>query len=122
MRGSDSDRGAFSKVISRWAERWETPGLEHRLEISFSPRLRSSLGRCAPGKREIRLAQFLIDASEALVFEALCHEAAHAAVYEIHGRCARPHGPEWRALMRAAGFEPRTRIPREVLPRTHASR
>jgi predicted SprT family Zn-dependent metalloprotease len=46
-----------------------------------------------------------------LLREALCHEAAHAAVYELHGRVPRPHGREWRDLMQTAGFEPRTRMP-----------
>jgi predicted SprT family Zn-dependent metalloprotease len=48
--------------------------------------------------------------------EALCHEAAHAAVYEIHGRGPKPHGSEWRALMRAVGFAPRTKVPMDLLP------
>jgi len=33
----------------------------------------------------------------------------------LHGRDCRPHGPEWKALMRQAGFEPRVRIPAEQL-------
>jgi ribosomal protein L37AE/L43A len=40
---------------------------------------------------------------------------AHAMVYERHGSGVRPHGPEWRALMRAAGFEPRVRVPDDEL-------
>jgi len=27
--------------------------------------------------------------------EVLCHELAHVAVYRLHGRAARTHGPEW---------------------------
>ncbi len=35
------------------------------------------------------------------------HEVAHYAVDRIHGgRKVRPHGPEWRALMRDLGVEP----------------
>jgi SprT protein len=41
----------------------------------------------------------------------LCHEMAHLAVRKLHGRHVRPHGPEWRALLRSAGFEPRSRLP-----------
>jgi predicted SprT family Zn-dependent metalloprotease len=36
---------------------------------------------------------------------------AHLATRELHGRSVRPHGPEWKALMTSAGFEPRTRLP-----------
>ncbi len=36
----------------------------------------------------------------------LCHEAAHIAAYHLYGRNARPHGAEWAALVRAAGFSP----------------
>ncbi len=43
--------------------------------------------------------------------EVLCHEAAHAAVYERYGTNCQPHGEEWQHLMEAAGFEPRVRIP-----------
>jgi predicted SprT family Zn-dependent metalloprotease len=41
----------------------------------------------------------------------LCHELAHLAARERHGDRIRPHGPEWKALMRAAGYEPKTRLP-----------
>ena len=36
---------------------------------------------------------------------------AHLAARELHGRNVRPHGPEWKALMTSAGYEPRTRLP-----------
>jgi len=32
-------------------------------------------------------------------------------VYERYGASAHPHGPEWEAMMRVAGFEPRVSIP-----------
>jgi predicted SprT family Zn-dependent metalloprotease len=43
--------------------------------------------------------------------EVICHEAAHFVVWQRHGRAARPHGPEWAALVSLAGFEPKaTRV------------
>ena len=42
--------------------------------------------------------------------EVLSHEIAHIAVRDLHGVGRRPHGPEWMALVRAAGFEPQKRI------------
>ena len=50
-------------------------------------------------------------APDGLLQEVLCHEMAHLAARELHGRNVRPHGPEWKALMTSAGFEPRTRLP-----------
>ena len=58
----------------------------------------------------------LLKAPTSLRVEVLCHELAHVAAYELHGRRCRPHGPEWAALMRAAGFEPcaRARLTHDV--------
>jgi len=102
--------------IAHWATTWERPGLEQRLYISFSSRMTRSLGRCHPERGVIRLASWLREAPAGLLAEVLCHEVAHVATYELHGRACRPHGVEWQALMRAAGFEPRVRLPAELLP------
>ena len=104
------------RLLAQWAQTWALTGLEGRLQITFSRRFRTSLGRCAPASGEIRLAEFLLAGPPAVLREVLCHEAAHAAVHELHGAVRRPHGVEWRALMRAAGFEPRARLPANLLP------
>jgi predicted SprT family Zn-dependent metalloprotease len=104
------------RLLAQWSEVWEVLGLEQRLEVTFSGRFRRSLGRCVPAAGEIRLAAFLLTGPPAVLCEALCHEAAHAAVYELYGRGPTPHGEEWRALMRAAGFEPRAKVPASLLP------
>ena len=52
----------------------------------------------------------LSDGRPTLLEEVLCHELAHAAVHRLHGRRAKPHGPEWKALMVKAGHEPRVRV------------
>jgi predicted SprT family Zn-dependent metalloprotease len=101
--------------IGAWARIWETPGLERRLAIEFSERMRVSLGRCCPDGT-LRLAAWLRTAPGPLLEEVLCHEAAHAAVSVLHGRRRRPHGAEWRALMSAAGFAPRVQLPLAHLP------
>lgn len=97
--------------IAEWYQLWGVPGLEHRLRLSVSTRMFRSLGRCAPHKLQIRIAAFLLDGPEELLEEVLCHEAAHAAAGEIHGKRVRPHGREWRSLMEAAGFPARLRLP-----------
>lgn len=101
----------WREILAPWCRLWQVPGLKDQLQLSVSARLRTSLARCMPARRQIRIASFLLDASPALMREVLCHEAAHAAVAELHPDYTRPHGAEWRSLMRTAGFEPRTRVP-----------
>jgi predicted SprT family Zn-dependent metalloprotease len=100
----------WRRRIRPWAELWGCTGLEQRIGLQVSSRLRTTLGRCAPRRREVRIASFLLDAPDALLDEVLCHESAHVAVYELHGPGPRPHGAEWRTLMRAAGFEARVSL------------
>jgi predicted SprT family Zn-dependent metalloprotease len=97
--------------LNRWLTRWETPALIGNLRVEFSPRLRRAFGRCYQEERLIRLTPSLRTSQSHLLAEILCHEAAHAAVYELYGIAAKPHGSEWEELMRVAGFEPRVRIP-----------
>jgi len=104
----------------RWLHLWHTPDLATRTTVEWSPRLTRSLGRCYPQRHLIRIASYLESAEPALLEEVLCHELAHLAARERHGDRIRPHGPEWKALMRAAGYEPKTRlpVPAELAPRS----
>lgn len=114
--GAAQDPSSLRRLVAPWSEAWSLAGLEHRINITFSSRFRTSLGRCVPRAGEIRLAAFLLTGPPAVLREALCHEVAHAAVYELHGIGAKPHGSEWRALMETAGFVPRTRLPANLVP------
>lgn len=93
---------------------------EHRLigqvEVSVSPRLKTTIGLADVRNRRIRLNKALINSDQATVNEVLCHELAHIVVFERHGRAARPHGKEWQALLYSAGYPPRTRMPAVELP------
>ena len=106
---------AWVRDIAKWCSMWGVPGLESSLVISESSRMRSSLGSCRVDSGLIRVAGFLSEAKPKFVREVLCHEVAHAAAAQLHGRSAKPHGIEWQALMRAAGYEPRTRLLTEGL-------
>jgi hypothetical protein len=97
--------------LDHWLQTWNTADLAAQTRIEFSPRLTRSLGRCYPDRRLIRISSHLEGAPDGLLQEVLCHEMAHLATRELHGRNVRPHGPEWKALMTSAGFEPRTRLP-----------
>jgi SprT protein len=95
--------------VARLANIWNIPGLQERVSIQFSRRMRRSLGRCIPRRRSVRLNPWVLQRNPELMEEVLCHELAHIAAFELHGAKVRPHGREWRALMRAAGFGPRIR-------------
>jgi predicted SprT family Zn-dependent metalloprotease len=104
------DQGPWPGHLSNWAVAWGVPGLDSRVRLIASSRMRVSLGLYYSRSREIRIADFLFDGPASLLQEVVCHEFAHAAVDERFGRAVRPHGPEWRCLMQRAGFEPRVRI------------
>jgi ribosomal protein L37AE/L43A len=99
----------FRPLLERWADLWGVPDLPSRVTILPSTRLRRSLGRCQPATGRISIRASLLDGDPRLLEEVLCHEAAHVAVHALRGRAPRPHGPEWRELVRAAGFEPQVR-------------
>jgi predicted SprT family Zn-dependent metalloprotease len=105
------DQSPWPRHLSEWATTWGVPGLDSRTRFVASSRMRVSLGLYVSRVREIRIADFLFDGPMSLLQEVVCHEFAHAAVEERFGRNGRPHGREWRSFMRAAGCEPRVRIP-----------
>jgi predicted SprT family Zn-dependent metalloprotease len=96
--------------------RWGLPGFEKTLRVEWSRRFCRSLGRVHLERRVVRVSAELEVAPLTLLLEVLCHEAAHLAVRDLHRRRCQPHGPEWVALIRAAGFEPRRRIPWSTPP------
>lgn len=115
-RGDRVDRvRCWDSQIRSWGGLWDCHGLEHRVTVSVSTRLRTSLGRCLPERGEVRIAEAVAEGPAPLLEEVLCHELAHVAVFERYGRAVRPHGEEWAALVRQVGFEPRTRLPVSLL-------
>lgn len=105
----DIDGQFLSNCIASLGTTWNTPTIVSRVEIQFSDRMRSCLGRCLPSRGIVRLNRRLLRVEPALVEEVICHEVAHVVAFERHGRRCRPHGPEWAALMRSAGFQPHVR-------------
>src|SRR5262245_18580038 len=73
-------------------------------DVWVNPRLRRALGRCVLATGRIHVRPDVASDRLSRLREVLCHELAHLAVYRLHGDRARPHGPEWRRLMAAAGF------------------
>jgi len=110
----------WDSQIRSWSAQWGLHGLEHRVSVSVSTRLRTSLGRCLPERGVVRIAKAVAEGPRPLLDEVLCHELAHVAVFERYGRVVRPHGEEWAALVRQIGFEPRTRLPVTLLQQSGA--
>ena len=92
------------RLASLWDETWLVDA-----QIEYSNRMTRSLGLAYPQRDLVRLNAAL-QADPAALKEVLSHELAHLVVRRRHGRRARPHGPQWQALMRAAGFQPKVRM------------
>ena len=107
------------RALRRWGKRWGVAGLDERVSVSFSSRLRRSLGRSVPARGRVSLHVSLRYGPRARLAEVLCHEVAHIAVYELHGRSPRPHGAEWARLVTAAGFRPTVRARGVTTARPH---
>ena len=110
MVGGDDPVAAHRGAVEGWLRAWGTPGLADRTKIEWSARMTRSLGRCHVERGLVRLAAALKDEPEELVAEVLCHELAHLAARARYGPDIRPHGAEWKQLMRDAGYEPKVRL------------
>ena len=88
------------------AQTWRCRGVL-QLHIGYNRRLTSTVARVLAHERVIELNPAVADLSARGRREVICHEAAHLVVWQRHGQDARPHGPEWAALVRLAGFQPR---------------
>lgn len=100
----------LSVDTAQWLAAWGASWRGRLPKIEFSSYLSTSLGISYPERAIIRLNTSLLGEDADLLQVVLCHELAHIVIYKRHGVSARPHGFEWQALMRAAGFEPHSRI------------
>lgn len=101
----------LSKSLEMWLSLWQMDGFASRIELKLSNRMTRTIGSANLTKNRITLAAWLFNQPQLIIDEVLCHEAAHLAVFALNGNNCRPHGREWQALMRRAGFIPRVRIP-----------
>ena len=103
---------ALDAALEGWGRVWRVPELRRMVRYEFSGRLRRSLGRCHQGTGRVRLNEVsLAPDNRNLLFETLCHEAAHVAVWRLYGPRTKPHGPEWKRLVALAGYASRATIP-----------
>lgn len=78
------------------------PGIQVRCDLRGRAAGQARLG----DRLEIRY-NLAIAASqpEAFLRETVPHEVAHLVTWLLHGRTARPHGTEWKAIMRHLGVQ-----------------
>jgi predicted SprT family Zn-dependent metalloprotease len=108
-----SDRPAWlgRTQLATLARVWKH-GRVSRLEIAFNARLKSTIARWVPPGDVLEIGLAIKSLDKRTLREIIAHEAAHVVVWDLSGQAARPHGPEWAALMRMAGFEPRATLVR----------
>lgn len=99
----------LSEAAAGWAKIWCVPQLLDGVTFRRNARLRSTVARWMLDAHCVELGPRFF-ALRRRQEEILCHELAHAAAVAKHGRCIEAHGPAWRALVQAAGFEPLVRF------------
>ena len=97
------------RLIAWLAATWSIPKEALEVELAVNPRLTRAVARFLRRPRVIELGPRFFELGSRHE-EILCHEFAHVAVDFVHGSSAKPHGLEWRRLVKAAGYraEPRT--------------
>jgi predicted SprT family Zn-dependent metalloprotease len=110
---SQHDRvlNACQAHLASLADAWREARIS-RLNVAVNPNLRSTLARWIPPSNVLEISATVKSRGTRAIREIITHEAAHVVVWDRSGRAARPHGQEWSALMRAAGFEPRATLVR----------
>jgi predicted metal-dependent hydrolase len=66
----------LSNCIASLGVKWNASTIVSRVEIQFSDRMSSSLGRCLPIRGIVRLNRRLLRVDLALFEEVICHEVA----------------------------------------------
>lgn len=101
--------GHLSEAAANWARLWGVPELLAGITFRRNERLRSTIARWLLNEHCVELSPRFF-ALRRRQEEILCHELAHAAAVVNYGRRVEAHGPAWRALVHAAGFEPSVRF------------
>ena len=86
--------------------RWQRHEFLDKIQMRWNTRMRTRAGVAYLESRRIELNPRLLAQNPEMIHECFAHELAHIVVYSEHGKKARAHGKEWRALMREVGFEP----------------
>ena len=93
----------LTAIAERCGQAWEIPDLARRVTIVYNPRLRTTLGQAILDDNRVELNVHLLRAYPDELLPTVVHELAHLAVRMLYGN-ARPHGREFKALMRAVNM------------------
>jgi predicted SprT family Zn-dependent metalloprotease len=97
--------------LASLAALWDHPRISE-LGVALNLDLTSTIARWTPPSNVIELNPNVTSRDARALREIITHEAAHVVVWDRCDRVARPHGAEWAAVMRAAGFQPRATLVR----------
>ena len=101
----------LQEALKEWSITWGLSRLARDVDIAFAEDLGGDLGQCDLKRHQITLlGDLLLPQNEDLLFETLCHEAAHLVTYHRYGTGIESHGVEWQEYMEQAGYEPRATI------------
>jgi len=100
------DRTALYRRAQDLGRVWGIPDFDRKVDIDWSWSMRTRAGVADLIAHQVRLNGRLLSRHPEQVDDTLVHELAHVAAVLIHGLEIAPHGHEWRALMRIAGFTP----------------
>lgn len=107
---TDKESSGIESYVSHLCRLWNIESIKHEIRVEFSLRMTRSLGRTKPVKKLVRLNSNLSNSLSEHLEEVLCHEIAHIAATHKFGNALKPHGIEWQALVRTAGYEPSIRM------------
>lgn len=93
-------RTLLSRLAARCLSAWRMESLLPRVRIVYNPRLTTTLGRACLDDLRVELNPRLLADHPGQLIPTLAHELAHLVVHERHGKSARPHGTEFRLLLR----------------------
>lgn len=112
-------RTLLRKLSGRILAAWDADDLATRVKVGYHPRLRTTLGRACYTDFRVELNPRLLGEHPGELIPTLAHELAHLVVFTRFGREARPHGREFRLLLRRLGLSDEAR---HDLPVAHLRR
>jgi predicted SprT family Zn-dependent metalloprotease len=92
-----------------WVSLWGVPDLLEGMTVKRNRKLRTTVARWIDEKKQVELGPRFFKLTNRQS-DVLCHELGHAAATQLYGKRISPHGQEWRALIRAAGYEPSSKL------------
>jgi predicted SprT family Zn-dependent metalloprotease len=99
-------RRDLTKYLRLLGRAWRYPGVL-QLQFRFNRRLTKTVARLLASDGIIECNPTVARLDTRNRREVICHEAAHFVVWQRRGLAVRPHGSEWVALVKLAGFEPK---------------